>query len=198
MTNEELMVMILQDPENKQEIVDQLYRQVERFIYKKARELSRRTSASFDEIVCAMNYGFMEAVRLYNPNKGTKFTTYLALTIHGRADKDLFRRNKTQKRQADIVSMDNAVSSKDNEKITLNDLVGGEVFEETVAILDAINRYLESCPERHKQIITLYVFGDKSQPEISEIVGLSQNMVSRYYRKFRDYLRGELYGESVQ
>lgn len=196
MTNEELIVLIQTNPENKDELVDQLYQQVQKFIFKKAWKKSKSSAASFDDVFAAMNYGYMEAIRLFNPEKQVKFTTYLSLVIHSRVNKDLFRDAKAKKRQAEVISIQSKLKNCDD-GLSIEDTIGAYEFEGSVDVLRIMEGYLKTCTERERYIIEQCVLTDKTQQEVAVDAGLSQNLVSRNFRRFKEYMRGEIYGQPI-
>ncbi|MHB1418594.1 MAG: sigma-70 family RNA polymerase sigma factor, partial [Bacillota bacterium] len=61
----------------------------------------------------------------------------------------------------------------------------------------ALKEVLAQLPEKHRQILLLRFFQDKTQTEIADVVGLSQVQVSRIERQALQKIR-ELLGNQEQ
>lgn len=66
---------------------------------------------------------------------------------------------------------------------------------ETVEARAAVRQAMESLSEREREVIALRFFGDHTQTEIAERLGVSQVQVSRLLRRTLDTLRNELTAE---
>jgi RNA polymerase sigma-B factor len=76
---------------------------------------------------------------------------------------------------------------------TLGDRLGGEDPEyERVETREVLGAALARLPERDRRILQLRFFGNMSQAQIAERVGVSQMQISRLLRRSLDRLREEL------
>jgi RNA polymerase sigma-B factor len=86
-----------------------------------------------------------------------------------------------------------APASRDEQDATLLDIVGDE--DPAFGLIDyqqSLHVLLEQLPERERQILTLRFYGNLTQIEIAERVGLSQMHVSRLLGKSLNFLRRRL------
>ena len=94
------------------------------------------------------------------------------------------------------VSLDSPVAAGDDE-VALIDTVGADDPEYgLVDYRESLTVLLARLPEREQKIISLRFYGNLTQVEIAEEVGLSQMHVSRLLRKSLDFLRRGLEGRS--
>jgi RNA polymerase sigma-B factor len=77
------------------------------------------------------------------------------------------------------ISLDTPIGD-DDEAETYGDLIGGDdaAIEDTVDHM-ALRPLLEKLPERERMILLYRFYGNKTQTEIAELIGLSQMHVSR-------------------
>lgn len=77
------------------------------------------------------------------------------------------------------VSLDSPVTDEDG-GATLGDLIGDDDHElELIVDRNALRPMLEQLPERERAILIHRFFGNKTQTEIAELLGISQMHVSR-------------------
>ncbi|WP_182360013.1 SigB/SigF/SigG family RNA polymerase sigma factor [Tomitella gaofuii] len=89
-------------------------------------------------------------------------------------------------------SMD-APPSAGSEGLSLGDVVGGEDPDlENVEGYVAVKPHLDALPERERRILILRFFGEMTQSQIAERVGLSQMHVSRILARTLAELRDQL------
>jgi RNA polymerase sigma-B factor len=73
-----------------------------------------------------------------------------------------------------------------------DDLACEELGYDTVLDRHALASALRSLPARERQILALRVYGDLTQSQIAQRVGISQMHVSRLLRQAEDVVRGQL------
>lgn len=127
-----------------------------------------------------------EACETYDPNRNLKFSTYACACI----------KNKlliTKRRKSiDTVSLDTPL--KTGEDLCLEDIIASDVdvtssVQDDIMLVE-INKLKEKYLSRmEQQVIDLYYMQDKTQVEISEILGISQAQISRYKTKAINKLR---------
>jgi RNA polymerase sigma-B factor len=99
-------------------------------------------------------------------------------------------------RQADLVlhtwSLDAPVGS-DGEPIQLADLIGADDEHVARAVdMEAISAHWRELPAREQRILTMRFYGNLTQSEIGERLGISQMHVSRLLTRALGYLRDQL------
>jgi RNA polymerase sigma-B factor len=87
----------------------------------------------------------------------------------------------------------------DNETASLADLLGAEDDQvEHTLDMEAVAAHWNELPERQQQILLLRFYGNKTQADIGETLGISQMHVSRLLTQSLDYLRECLIGPEKQ
>ena len=99
-------------------------------------------------------------------------------------------------RQADLVfgaySLDAPLSDRED-SARLADLLGGDDQEvEHVLDMEAVNAHWEELPEREQRILVLRFYGNLTQEEIGDRLGISQMHVSRLLGRALSHLRKRL------
>jgi RNA polymerase sigma-B factor len=102
-------------------------------------------------------------------------------------------------RQADMVftaySLDAPVSDRED-PAHLADLLGADDPNMEHAIdMESVNTHWDELPEREQRIIVLRFYGNLTQSEIGERLGISQMHVSRLLARALEHLRGKLVEE---
>ena len=94
------------------------------------------------------------------------------------------------------LSLDTPIND-DDEPATVADQLGDD-DDELESIVDklALRPLLDGLPDRERGILLLRFYGNKTQTEISDQLGISQMHVSRLIRKCLDELRVSLLNES--
>jgi RNA polymerase sigma-B factor len=83
-------------------------------------------------------------------------------------------------------------ASEDGDSASLGDLIGNDDPElETILDRDALRPMLERLPARERTILLHRFYGNKSQAEIADLLGISQMHVSRLISKTLAQLRRE-------
>jgi RNA polymerase sigma-B factor len=100
--------------------------------------------------------------------------------------------------RADMVfhphSLDAPVST-DDDTATLGDLLGGEDPQvERTLDMQAVSTHWNELPEREQHILAMRFYGNMTQAEIGQKLGVSQMHVSRLLARALDYLRECLLG----
>jgi RNA polymerase sigma-B factor len=76
---------------------------------------------------------------------------------------------------------------------TLADLIGAEDPEvDTTAYLDAVWAHVRELPEREQKLLAMRYYGNMTQSQIGERLGISQMHVSRLLAHALDYLREQV------
>ena len=92
-------------------------------------------------------------------------------------------------------SLDASLSDGDD-AVVLADMLGAEdeAFEHAID-MEAVHAHLEELPEREQRILALRFYGNLTQGEIGQRLGMSQMHVSRLLARALAYLRGKLTSE---
>ncbi len=92
-----------------------------------------------------------------------------------------------------------APMSTDDDAATLGDLLGGEDPRvERTLDMQAVSTHWGELPEREQHILAMRFYGNMTQAEIGEKLGVSQMHVSRLLARALDYLRECLLGAEQQ
>nr|DAH85688.1 MAG TPA: DNA directed RNA polymerase subunit [Caudoviricetes sp.] len=137
-------------------------------------------------------FGLYKAIMTFDTNKGAKFSTYAAICIDNEIKMMLRRLRKHQ-----IVVSTNTVLSRDNEghllqyEDILQDMKA-EVNFNMIIIRDAIKDI--ELTELEKRVVSLRM-KNKTQQEISDILGFSQSYISRILKRAQNKFEKALYNE---
>jgi RNA polymerase sigma-B factor len=93
-------------------------------------------------------------------------------------------------------SLDAPLSGSEDDAAVLADVLGedDQAFEHAID-MDAVQAHLEELPEREQRILVLRFYGNLSQGEIGQRLGMSQMHVSRLLSRALAYLREKLTSE---
>lgn len=137
--------------------------------------------------------GLCKAAKTFNPNNGSKFSTYACICIRN----SILMEIRAQKRQCDYyaISFSTIINTKSN-NLTLEDTLSDYELEndilnreEIISLMTSINK----LNEEDKQIIDLYFYKNKTQQEIMKVLNMSQANVSRKIQKIIRKLKKEVY-----
>jgi RNA polymerase sigma-B factor len=106
------------------------------------------------------------------------------------------RDDMQEARQADLVfstySLDAPMSDRDDPAL-LADMLGDDDPDVAHTIdMEAVNKHWDELPEREQRILVMRFYGNLTQTEIGERLGISQMHVSRLIRNSLDRIRQEL------
>lgn len=142
--------------------------------------------------------GLIKSVDTFNLTKKTKFPTYASKCIYNEI---LMFLKKEQKHTLDISMESSTTYLKDDEELLLKNTIKDERINipeeyEAKEEYELIRDLIELLPERDKQIIKLY-FGfidnkPKTQPEIANMYGVNQSLISRRITKSLEIITLEL------
>jgi RNA polymerase sigma-B factor len=89
--------------------------------------------------------------------------------------------------------------STEDDAATLGDLLGGEDPRvERTLDMQAVSTHWNELPEREQHILAMRFYGNMTQAEIGQKLGVSQMHVSRLLARALDYLRECLLGTEQQ
>jgi RNA polymerase sigma-B factor len=132
--------------------------------------------------------GLMKAINNYDPEIGHSLTAYAAPCVTG---DDLL-----EARQADMVftaySLDAPLSDREDPAL-LSDVLGDEDADmEHTIDMEAVSTHWEELPEREQRILVMRFYGNLTQAEIGDRLGISQMHVSRLLARALSHLRSRL------
>lgn len=119
--------------------------------------------------------GLVKAVNSFDAEKGFKFSTYATRVIRNEILMTL------RKKRVDVAfSLDDTANLENGEEVPYADLVSsGERFENEVIAKVQYEEMLCKLSDRKRNIMILFFVHNKTQREISSIMGLSQSYISR-------------------
>lgn len=154
--------------------------------------VAKRYSQSIDqeELISIGSGGLLKAVRTFNVDKGTQFSTYGAKCI----DNEILMYLRANKKNLVNVSLFQPIGSdKDGNEISLSDTLCDENYDvgkqiEREDVKDEIEKIMkETLNDREYLIITLRygLFGNERVPqrEVAEMLDISRSYISRIEKK---------------
>lgn len=125
--------------------------------------------------------GLIKAVKSYDVGKGFKFSTYATRVIRNEILMSL--RKKTVEA---VFSLDDTVKLENGEEVPYADMISsGKRFEDEIIAKAHFKEMLWKLPDKKRNIIILFFIHNKTQREISSIMGLSQSYISRIIKGVR-------------
>jgi RNA polymerase sigma factor (sigma-70 family) len=148
----------------------------------------------WEELQSLCNLGFSKAVKKYSPDKNVKFITYLAMCLQN----EVFKYFKDSKKHANLVYLsDSVVSYKNGQSQTLEDTLSIEIDFLENFICKEENEELKSalnCLSNREKAVMDLVLSNKTQVQISKLIGVQQASISRIQKrsinKIRRFLNG--------
>ena len=145
-----------------------------------------RNSFAQDELISVGSIGLLKAIKSYNYDKGSSFSTYATRCINN----EILMLIRSEKKHNNQVYLDDAISiDKDGNEISLIEVLSDQCEEiESIVdnkimfekILSIINKKLS---DREKEVIFMRYgicgYSQYTQFEISEILGISRSYISR-------------------
>lgn len=136
-----------------------------------------------EDLFQAGSFGLIKALDRYNPNYGTKFTTFAYKYIKGeilRVIEQEFDRELTFTEVFSCESKDKDYCFEDIADYVANVINGHTVtIEDKVINKILVNKILDIVTPKQKEILKLRYFENKTQQEIGELMGIHQVEVSR-------------------
>lgn len=202
MTNEDLVILIQADG-----LRDHLYilwNQVKNLLYLKAAvyyskhsELCTRCGITQDDIFQECYFAFLAATKAFDPERGTKFTTFLNYSFLTTTNNLLGLRTAREKNDPlnHCRSMDEPIENGEGELTLLHDLVPDKTSTNFLDDLDSeseaafIHQLVADMDDPYSTIIQQYYFQEKSLKTISEEMELSLEYIRQLKNKALEMLR---------
>lgn len=147
------------------------------------------TGEDIDDLISIGTIGLIKGIGTFNRNRNTRLATYAARCIENEI---LMHLRSIKKNRNDLLLYDPIGSDKEGNEITLLDILdtGSEVVAEEVEMLleeEKLRERIAQLNKREKKVIELrYGLVDginKTQREISKMLGISRSYVSRIEKK---------------
>ena len=147
------------------------------------------TGEDIDDLISIGTIGLIKGIGTFKRNRNTRLATYAARCIENEI---LMHLRSIKKNKNDLSIYDPIGTDKEGNEITLIDILdtGNEVVSEQVEILleeEKLKERLNQLSKREKKVIELrYGLNDginKTQREISKMLGISRSYVSRIEKK---------------
>lgn len=147
------------------------------------------TGEDIDDLISIGTIGLIKGIGTFKRNRNTRLATYAARCIENEI---LMHLRSIKKNKNDLSIYDPIGTDKEGNEITLIDILdtGNEVVSEQVEILleeEKLRERLNQLSKREKKVIELrYGLNDginKTQREISKMLGISRSYVSRIEKK---------------
>lgn len=147
------------------------------------------TGEDIDDLISIGTIGLIKGIGTFKRNRNTRLATYAARCIENEI---LMHLRSIKKNKNDLFIYDPIGTDKEGNEITLIDILdtGHEVVSDQVEILleeEKLREKLDQLSKREKKVIELrYGLNDginKTQREISKMLGISRSYVSRIEKK---------------
>lgn len=147
------------------------------------------TGEDIDDLISIGTIGLIKGIGTFNRNRNTRLATYAARCIENEI---LMHLRSIKKNRNDLLLSDPIGSDKEGNEITLLDILdtGSEVVAEEVETLleeEKLRERIAALNKRERKVIELrYGLLDgvnKTQREISKMLGISRSYVSRIEKK---------------
>ena len=139
----------------------------------------RDTGIEMDDLQSLALLGLVKAARDYDEKRGYKFSN-LAITI---MRNEILHEVRRQRKQRNQVSLNNPIV---DGLFTLGDVLEDKQHGFAEAEMQAL---VEELEENEKKAVRMILFQGMKQSEVADIIGMSQTMISRYYRSGLQKLR---------
>lgn len=150
----------------------------------------QNTGIEYEELECISMLGLAKAVKKFNPQSETEFCTYATQVIRNEILMEIRRRKKFKFN----TSLNSIVEFSNGSNCELGELVPNKFNLEDYALsleLEmVVHKLLEKEKPSNKRIIENYLNGIK-QCENARICGVSQSLVSKRIKRFRDSVMKE-------
>lgn len=139
----------------------------------------RDTGIEMDDLQSLALLGLVKAAKAFDEERGCKFPT-LAITV---MRNEILQEVRRQRKQRNQVSLNSPIV---DGLFTLGDVLEDKrnVFAEA-----EIQALIEDLEENEKKVVRMILFQNMKQTEAAEVIGVSQCMISRYYRSGIQKLR---------
>ena len=139
----------------------------------------RDTGIEMDDLQSLALLGLVKAARDYDEKRGYKFSN-LAITI---MRNEILQEVRRQRKQRNQISLNSPIV---DGLFTLGDVLEDKQngFAEA-----EIQTLIEELEENEKKAVRMILFQGMKQSEVADIIGMSQTMISRYYRSGLQKLR---------
>lgn len=131
------------------------------------------TGIELEELQSLALLGLVKAGDTYSERRGASFYTYASVVI----TREILKELREQKKQRNQVSLSTPITA--DEKWTLEDVLEDKRND---YLLAEVKADIERLDTNEKNAICLMLFEGMKQIEAAKIIGVSQSMISQYYR----------------
>ena len=146
----------------------------------------------FDDAVSAGSLGLVKAANTFDESKGFKFATYAARCINN----EILMFIRCEKKHRHGLSIDFAINNEGEEYNAAEFTEEWGYYDDTSLEREAefmdLRTAVSKLTERERQIIELRYYGEKSQKQVADFLGISQSYISRLERRILKKLKGKL------
>lgn len=190
MTNEELAVSIKKNKNDK--LIPELWKKVQTLMYIKADKYYYSMTDKFKasgvdiwDLRQELYFAFLEAIRVYDPERKLKFVTYLEFPIKNTVNRAIGNKGKTEPLNT-AESLDKPIAGAN--ELTLSEMI----IDEKNNILKMIDEHTDSeiirneakkLHGKQKTVIRLYYFENKSDSEIAQKLGTTASNAFQIRRR---------------
>lgn len=143
----------------------------------------------FEDLVQIADMGLINAAKNFDENKGFKFSTFATPCIRGYLYRFISRDKKYNITQGIPHNFSIISYEYEYETGSLNEKIGSNEFEDELIKNIQLKNVIENLDENKKQLIKLYYFEDKNQPQIAKILNTTQVQVSRNLKKILNEMK---------
>lgn len=185
MTNEQLAERIKQ---GKNECIPVLWENVRKLMYSNSRRFYGSYKAQCDssgvelwDIYQTCYEAFLEAVKAYKPEGGSKFTSYLNYPFKNAVNELLGLRTSRAIHEPlnNSMSLDKPLDSSGDEAVTLLDTLADDASldfierMETASECETVRAVVDTLGEPYRSVVKLYYFEDKTLQQTGEAMNCS-------------------------
>ena len=161
------------------------------------------TGNDTEDFISIGTVGLMKAVLSFHPDKNTRLATYAARCIENEI---LMYFRSSKKYRGDVSLQEPITRDKDGNEVTILDTLSQQEapFSDTLeknCQLQALSSFLDTLPQREKQVLILRYGLDggeeRPQREVADALGISRSYISRIEKKAIETLRAALAAEEL-
>ena len=204
MSNEELALLAAQ---GDKQALNRLWEQINRFVYSYMARLAlshagqvcmERAGITLEDLTQDGFLAVADAVKLYDPNRDAKFTTFLAYRLKAYFCKSIGMRTQRDRRDP-LLSADRIERqlTSDDESYCLSDTIPDpqddiQLAEEKVfheQLHNALESCMETLPAKNADVLRRKYYQSQTLAQIAEYYGVTLEMARQYNRQALDQMK---------
>lgn len=139
----------------------------------------RYTGIELEDLQSLALLGLVKAAKAFDKERGYKFSTFAIKIMRN----EILQEVRRQRKQRNQVSLNSPIV---DGLFTLGDVLEDKQNGFAEAEMQAL---IEELEENEKKTVRMILFQGMKQSEVADIIGMSQTMISRYYRSGLQKLR---------